>query len=452
MKASSVIATSTPALEPRGPNYDESNIPPYELEDPLTFADGRRLSSPEDWPRRRKEILDLFAREMYGREPPPPETLEWEVVEEGPTLGGLGIRRQCRLWFRPDRTGPFLDWLVLIPNRLRGTTPTIRNGRVACGTDARVPVVLFLNYHGNHALLDDPEVVLPDNVWVHIPASRKDGTFALRPDMRAFDRRTCDRRTFPVETILARGFAVMSCCYGQVSPDVEVRNGDPLDLAWTGAFDLWEPRAAADESATTALGAWAWALSRGLDLAERQPELDARRSVATGSSRLGKAALLAAARDERFAVCVPNQTGGGGAPLAKRDYGENVGTETAMFPHWYCPAYAKYAGNERALPFDQHLLLACVAPRALLVEGFDEAWFDTKGEYLACQAASPVWEFLGLPGLPAEGFPPDFSTSCVGPRLGYVRRGGAHGLSAHDWLWLLDFACRAFDDDRVRRG
>ena len=126
-----------------------------------------------------------------------------------------------------------------------------------------------------------------------IHAARADGTFALRPDMRAYDRRTCDRHTFPAETILARGFAVMSCCFCQISPDIQVRLGDPLELAWTGVFDLWGPHDPADESATTSLGAWAWALSRGLDLAERQPEIDAARAVVTGSSRLGKAALLA---------------------------------------------------------------------------------------------------------------------------------------------------------------
>ena len=93
----------------------------------------------------------------------------------------------------------------------------------------------------------------------------------------------------------------------------------------------------------------------------------------TGSSRLGKAALLAGARDERFAVVAPNQTGGGGAPLAKRFFGENVSTETKIFPHWYCPAYRRYAENEAEMPFDQHWLLACVAPRALLVQGFDPA-------------------------------------------------------------------------------
>ena len=425
-------------------NYDEAAIPPYEVPELLRFGDGRPVGA-ADWPERRREMLDVLAAEMFGREPPPPEAFEWDLLEEGPTGGGLGIRRQYRIWFRADRTGPFLDWLVVIPNRLRGDEPVVRDGGIVCENAGKVPVVLFLNYRGNHALLDDPEVVIPENVWSRNEASRKDGSFALRPELRGKERDTTFRYSFPLEAFLARGFAVMSCCYAQVSPDIEIRAGDPLSRAWTGVFDLWGKRDESRDDNTTALGAWAWALSRGLDLAERIPEIDAARSVVTGCSRLGKAALLAGARDERFSVVVPNQTGGGGAPLAKRFFGENVATEMAAFPHWYCRAYGKYAGNEAALPFDQHWLLACVAPRALLVEGFGYPWFDTKGEFLACRAASPAWELLGRPGLPAGDFPEPFDTSRIGPRLGYVRRGGAHGLSAIDWAWALDFAKRAFN-------
>ena len=201
----------------------------------------------------------------------------------------------------------------------------------------------------------------------------------------------------------------------------------------------------------TSLGAWGWALCRGLDLAERIPEIDAKRSVVTGYSRLGKAALIAAARDERFSVCVPNQTGGGGCPLSKRDYGENISTENRMFPHWYCRAYAKYAADPaRLLTFDQHLFLACIAPRALLVEGFDDRWFDTEGEYLALKAASPVWKLLTDDGLPEVPWPGDRDTSAIGRNLGYVRRSGSHGLSADDWKWLLDFSDRALGLGRGR--
>ena len=252
---------------------------------------------------------------------------------------------------------------------------------------------------------------------------------------------------FPLETILARGYAVMSACYGQVSPDVEerdVKNGTPRELAYTGVFTLWPPRDESRDDNTTAIGAWAWALSRGLDLAERIPEIDATKSVATGCSRLAKTALLAAARDERFAVCVPNQTGDGGVPLAKRDYGENVSTEMGMFHHWYCKAYNKYVDNEQAMKFDQHLLVASIAPRRILVQGFNSGWFDTKGEFLSCRAASPAWEFLGKPGLPAGDFPANYDTGRIGSYLGYVRRGGQHGISGYDWLWTLDFADQAF--------
>ena len=142
-------------------------------------------------------------------------------------------------------------------------------------------------------------------------------------------------------------------------------------------------------------------------------------------------------------MCVPNQTGGGGVPLNKRVYGENVATEMVEFPHWYCKAFAKYAGNERAMKFDQHMLLAAVAPRALLVEGYNARWFDPKGEYLACRAASPVWEFLGRKGMPGGDRPKQFDTSSIGPDFGYVWRGGRHGLQGVDWNWMLDFADRA---------
>ena len=439
-------APAAPAARSRkSVNYDEGKVPQYELEDPLAFANGERLAGPDQWPARRAEILDIFAREMYGRQPPDPEAVECELVEEGPTLSGLGIRRQYRMWFRRDRSGPFLDWLVLLPNAIRGGRPSVGpDGRVVDETRGRAPVVLMLNYRGNHEFLSDPQVPVPDGAWIRSSTgSGASWSRAAAEKQRGALRDTGSSSQFPAEMILARGYAFMTACYGQVSPDVEVWKGDAEALAYTGVFSLWPPRDPARDDNPTALGAWAWALSRGLDLAGRIPEVDAKRAVATGCSRLGKAALLAAARDERFAVCVANQTGGGGVPLNKRVYGENVATEMESFPHWYCRAFAKYATNERAMKFDQHLLLAAVAPRALLVEGYNSQWFDPKGEYLACRAASPVWEFLGRKGMPGDGRPEPFDTSAVGPDLGYVWRGGRHGIHGVDWLWMLDFADRA---------
>lgn len=411
------------------PNYDPNKIGPYALENPLTFIDGREVASPAEWQARRREILGIFAHEMFGEEPPAPETVITELTEEGNTLGGFGVRRQYRMWFKTDKSGPSIDWLVILPKHAKGP----------------VPVILFLNYAGNHELIPDTEVPVPD-VWLRTSSSPSHRPFPERRGAAANPNR--EDFVLPAGEIISRGYAIISACYAQVSPDPDGYGCDAEDprhrqdpFAYTGIFDLWPKRDPNRDDNTTAIGAWAWALSRGLDLAERIPEIDAARSVATGYSRLGKTALLAAARDERFAVCVPNQTGGGGCPLAKRDYGENIATEMRSFTHWYCSAYKKFERwPAELLTFDQHLLLASIAPRALLVEGYDEPWFDTEGEYLACRAAAPVWEFLGKGTMPDHPYPADYDTSCIGQSLGYVRRDLWHGLSYYDWTWLLDFA------------
>ena len=423
MPISVVLAAALAAalkLQKPPSNSDEAKVAPYALENPLDYT--------------REQILGVFAKEMYGQEPPPPEALLVEKVEEGETLGGLGLRRQYRMCFRKDGTGPWMDWLVVLPRHVKGPAP----------------VVLLLNYGGNHQLLADPEVVVPTNVWTQAKGHRLD------PSTRGVFLDQSRRSVVMPRLLLSRGYALMSACYAQVSPDPDWQAEDPAirpePFAYsTGVFDLWPQRDESRDDNITSLGAWAWALSRGLDLAERIPEIDAKRSVATGSSRLAKAALLAASRDVRFAVCVPNQTGGGGCPLAKRDFGENVNTEMTMFPHWFCRAYGRYRENPaKLLTFDQHLLLASIAPRALLVQGFNSNWFDTKGEFLALKAASCAWEAKGLPGLPNVGFPENYDTSAIGPRLGYVRRLGDHGLGPFDWQTLVDFADGVFGLDKVR--
>ncbi|MBO4287723.1 MAG: acetylxylan esterase [Kiritimatiellae bacterium] len=421
------------AVFARKPNYDEAKVKPYTLEDPLTFVDGRKVGTPEDWARRRLEILEIFQREMYGRMPPPPENLSLEVLEEGKTMDGFAVRKQVRMRFKADKTGPKIDWLILRPAYAKRP----------------VPAILFLNYRGNQEFSVDPEVLVSD------------GWFRNNPKKFVFNHRVSEKSrgvactnpngptTFPLGMILARGYAVVTACYGEISPDPQGK-AQQDELAYTGVFSLWPPRNPARTDNTTSLNAWAWGLMRGLDMLEREPAIDAKRVAVTGCSRLGKAALIAGAFDERFPVVIPNQTGGGGAPLAKRDFGENVSTEMRAFTHWYCKAYGKYVDNEEAMPFDQHLLLAAVAPRRLLVEGFNSGWFDPKGEYLSCRAASCVWKMLGKSPMPDVPYPDDLSTDAIGGDLGYYHRPGNHGINDWDWLRMLDFADRSFAES-IRR-
>jgi len=75
-------------------NYDKSRIAPYTLEEPLTFVDGRKVTIKADWRARREELLGIFAKEMYGVEPPKPETLITDLVDEKITVAGYAVRRQ----------------------------------------------------------------------------------------------------------------------------------------------------------------------------------------------------------------------------------------------------------------------------------------------------------------------------------------------------------------------
>ena len=406
-------------------NYDEAAVAPYTLQDPLVFANGKKVKKSQ-WQERRTEILDMFQQEMYGVLPPKGDGIFLETIEEGPTLHGQGTRRQVRMWFRPDKTGPKVDWLIVTPDNVEGP----------------VPVVLMYNYAGNHTVLPDEEILVSD-AWFAGLFGEQDHR-ASEADRGKYNR-DGEKTVYPVGTLAARGYAIVTATYNEVSPDpymAEVKDGVKLQdsFAYTGIFDLWGPRDPSRDDNTTSLMAWTWVLMRAMDMIESDPALDQNKVILTGYSRLAKAALIAGAFDDRFPVVVPVQTGGGGVPLAKRNYGESVATEVVSFRHWYCRAYDKYADNTDAMPFDQHLLLACIAPRGLLVEGFDEGWFDTKGEYLAVKAASPAWKFLGKKGMPNVEWPDDYDMSGIGPFLGYYHRKGEHGIAPLDWQLMLDFA------------
>ena len=325
------------------------------------------------------------------------------------------------MWFRSDKTGPKVDWLIITPRYAKEAAPTI----------------IFLNYNGNQTLLEDKEILLTDG-WIRDEEGMSVNHKAIESTRGYYAGQSSDS-VYPIGMLIAQGYAVVTACYGEISPDPTGEEAQDK-LAYTNIFDLWAPRDNSRDDNTTALGAWAWTLMRGMDMIEQDPRLDSKRVLLTGYSRLGKAALIAGAFDVRFPVVVPVQTGGGGCPLAKRFYGENVAIMTKAFTHWYCKAWKKYAGKEQTMPFDQHLFLSCIAPRALLVEGFDEGWFDTKGEFLALQAASPVWEKLCKKGLPKVDWPDDYDTKAIGKYLGYVRRSEKHGISAYDWKWMIDFA------------
>lgn len=174
-----------------------------------------------------------------------------------------------------------------------------------------------------------------------------------------------------------------------------------------------------------ALAGWAWGYHRVADYLLTLPQVDGKRLIATGHSRGGKAALLAGALDERFALTAPNNSGCMGAGNTRFPHeGETLERIVTVFPYWFSPRLKEFIGKEDRLPFDQHELKALVAPRALLTtEGMGDTWANPPGTQMTHQAAKLVYDFLG-----------------AGDKIGVVFRPGGHGHTPEDWTALFDFA------------
>jgi hypothetical protein len=371
-------------------NYDETRVPAYALPDLL--ASGKRsITTPAQWPSRREEILELFRATVYGRSPGPPQQLAFELIEENPRAmdGAATLRRVDIVSVQAGRTHRF-QLTLFLPNR-----------------PGPAPVFLFINNR---------------------PASHTDPT---RTEKSGF---------WPAERLIARGYGIAAIQYGQLAPDDK-------DTFRNGVIGLFDGGATGKPPYTWgALAAWGWGASRVMDYLVREARVDASRVGVVGHSRGGKAALWAGAEDPRFAIVVANESGEGGAALSRRGYGETIERITTAFPHWFTATYASFSGREAALPIDQHMLLASIAPRALYVASADEdLWADPRGEFLALAASSPAFGLFGEAAIAPDAMPP-LDTPIVVGRRGYHVRTGGHDLTPYDWDRFADFADRVWKE------
>jgi hypothetical protein len=430
--------TPTASQTPQAPaaNYDESKVPQYTLPDPLTLESGEKVTDVKMWQeRRRPELLHLFETQVFGRpaHATKPKSLRTSIVRDA--LGGLATRKEVTVFLDGTDSGPRMNLLVYVPNG---------------GAPGKKPAFLGFNFGGNHTVHADPGITLP-TVW---PRQGSTQQYVAAKATEATRGSAATR--WQVETVLKRGYALVTAYYGDLEPDFPegwkhgVRSRfypeaikEPKLPPKATAEQIAALKAALPEPKTLdewgAIGAWAWGMSRALDYLTTDPDIDAAKVAVIGHSRIGKATLWAGAQDQRFALVIANESGEGGAAITRRKFGESLARITTVFPHWFAGMYTYYRDRENDLPVDFHELVALIAPRPVYVaSAAEDLWADPRGEFLGAKHAEPVYKLFGKEGLGVDQQPP--INTPVGKTIGYHVRTGKHDVTAYDWEQYLNFA------------
>ena len=383
------------------------DVPPATPPVLAPFGTFSEATTTEEWQARVPALREAFAAQIYGRLPQELSAYEisrhdipatnisgasaaGEVLLADPVLG----RRFTVAYVLPQGEGPF-------------------------------PSVMQLSFCGNALALGSLEGVSPPlsgapgfcNRFIDAPAPEGTDPYLL---------------AMPVEELLAAGIAVVSVFPGDVIPDDK-----------EAALPLLDKLSPTDDLKTRpgAIAAWGWVASLAVTVLESDARFDNQKMAVMGHSRNGKAAFAAMLFDPRIDLLWAHQSGTGGATLNRSYEGEAIENITGGFPHWFAPAYRDYAGREEDLPVDQHMAIAAMAPRPVLLGGaWDDRWAGPMGAYAAAQGADPVYELFGVDGFDQTG-PEDMNPQAD---LSVFIRDGTHGTKLSDWRKFITFAKHHF--------
>ncbi|MBN2685368.1 MAG: hypothetical protein JXR40_08825 [Pontiellaceae bacterium] len=349
-----------------GPGFDEATANDWmpTIPNALIMKDGTKVTTPEQWEKRRAEIVEDFESEVYGRIPDNVPGVTWEITET--SEGSVGDFKTITK--------------TLVGHVDNSAFPQITvdiQASITVPADATSAVPIFLQFGGGF------------------------GGFGGGGGNGAVNT-----NGVPYQA-LSHGWGYGTINPGSIQGD---RGGNALRQGIIGLTNKGEPRKPDDWGA---LRAWGWGVSRLIDFFEATPELKADPSKVSieGVSRYGKAALVTQAFEPRVAVALVASSGEGGAKLHRHDYGEAVENLTADGEyHWMAGNFLKYGAADingksmdaSDLPVDSHELIALCAPRPCFISygvpPGDPAWVDAPGSYRAGILASKVYKVLGKVG------------------------------------------------------
>jgi (4-O-methyl)-D-glucuronate---lignin esterase len=395
-------------------NYDELLANPYPtLPDPLRLDDGAKVTTTEVWwQERRPQLVAALEKNVYGRIPGNVPKVSWQVVARGQgKLGRLPIVYRRLIGDVDNSAYPAIR--VDIPVTL--VLPAAAKGKV--------PVLIMLWWGPAPVAASEPSGRDLEQLNHRLRAVLERSDPSLRAVFRAHPRaallsgspfsplrRNVDGGPPSIVQLIAAGwgFAVLD------PTAVQADSGAGLTRGIIGLTNQGQPRTPAQWGA---LRAWAWAASRTLDYLRGDPAIDARHVGIEGVSRYGKAALVAMAFDQRFAMALIGSSGRGGAALLRRNFGERLENLTGSGEyHWMAGNFLRYGAaravfgprNPGDLPVDAHELIALCAPRLVFISygvpaRGDARWVDQRGAFMAAVAAGPVYRLLGARGLGVLG-------------------------------------------------
>lgn len=403
---------------PNHANYDEALANPYpDLPEVLTLKNGKKVATPDMWwNKRRPEIIEEFEREVYGHIPKKVPKVIWKtLIAEREMVGFIPVMAKQLVGHVDNSEYPLLEvninMTVVTPANAKGPVPVLMMfSRSALPAPAQPPKESLEKI--NTAL---KELLIKTNpslqvVFEQYPAYNP----IVAPAPVPFGPPPAGDPPTP-QQLLAAGWGYVLIEPGSIQAD----NGAGLTKGIIGLVNKGQPRKPEDWGA---LRAWAWGASRGLDYLETDPMVDAKHVGIEGVSRFGKAALVAMAFDQRFALGLISSSGEGGAKLHRRNFGEAVESLTGSGQyHWMAGNFLKYGAGEASfgirtakdIPVDAHQLISLCAPRPTFIsygipEKGDAKWLDQQGSYMATVAAGPVFKLLGAKDL---GVGNDYKTS-----------------------------------------